>query len=63
MDATVWCAESAAYPQRITYIADVGYSYNTSSTLEHVLESQLDAKNPPIAFLVGDYAYAGASAA
>ena len=49
-------AEAAAYPQRLTYIADVGYSYNTSSTLEHVLESQLDTQNPPIVFLIGDYA-------
>ncbi|KAK9812080.1 hypothetical protein WJX73_004456 [Symbiochloris irregularis] len=50
--------DPAAYPQRLTFIADVGYSYNTSSTLEHVLESQLNTPNPPIIFLVGDYAYA-----
>ncbi|KAK9797409.1 hypothetical protein WJX73_007209 [Symbiochloris irregularis] len=49
---------SQAYPQRIAFLADWGYSYNSSSTLDHVIESLSNTANPPAIFYIADFCYA-----
>jgi hypothetical protein len=44
---------SSAFPLRIAVMADPGQTYNTTTTLQHMIQSQ-----PDIAFLVGDFVYA-----
>ena len=41
-----------AYPQRVGFIADWGYSTNSSSTLQHVINSLTDQINPPVIFYI-----------
>lgn len=47
------------YPQRLLLIADWGLSHNSSTTLDHILQSAQDSANPPVVLYIGDFAYAG----
>ncbi|KAK9826440.1 hypothetical protein WJX81_005915 [Elliptochloris bilobata] len=46
------------YPQRLLLLADWGLSYNSSSTLDHVLASAKNATSPVSVLFIGDYSYA-----
>ncbi|KAK9830772.1 hypothetical protein WJX74_006451 [Apatococcus lobatus] len=46
------------YPQRIIAIADWGLSSNSSSTLDHVLDSVASSTSPPLVNYIADFVYA-----
>lgn len=50
----------AVFPQRLLFIADWGLSENSSTTLDHILQSAQNSTNPPLVHYVGDFCYAGA---
>lgn len=44
---------SHSYPERIAVVGDLGLTYNTTSTVEH-----MRSNNPDLILLVGDVSYA-----
>ncbi|KAK9805338.1 hypothetical protein WJX73_003577 [Symbiochloris irregularis] len=50
---TPQAVSGAAFPQRIGITGDLGQTFNSSSTLEHLVANQ-----PPVVMLVGDFSYA-----
>ncbi|KAK9854186.1 hypothetical protein WJX84_001590 [Apatococcus fuscideae] len=51
-------APGPTYPQRIIAIADWGLSSNSSSTLDHVLQSVASSPSPPYINYIADFVYA-----
>ncbi|CAK0783284.1 hypothetical protein CVIRNUC_006483 [Coccomyxa viridis] len=51
-------AAGADYPQRLLLIADWGLSYNSSTTLDHILNSAQQATSPPAVLYIADFSYA-----
>ncbi|KAK9915866.1 hypothetical protein WJX75_005427 [Coccomyxa subellipsoidea] len=46
------------YPQRLLLRADWGLSANSSTTLDHIVQSALNSTSPPLVLYAADYSYA-----
>lgn len=50
---TLPAPDSSSYPARIAIVGDLGLTYNSSATIDHIIENQ-----PDLLLMLGDLSYA-----